>query len=126
MIDGHRRSWSQSQAGELSERERRFAKKRYRRRLFASGILAVLGALIGVEPLIPRRPGWMATYTSLLLVAVVIMMMLGMQDAWASSAHYQRVQLDHLAKQAEIARQLKEARLAAEREASPSEEERLS
>jgi hypothetical protein len=108
MLDLHRRSWRAAQQdGSLSDRERRFAQAQYRRRTQASAIIGVLGAAIGMEPLVPLRPWPMALYVASLAGACVCIMLLAALDAWATRQHYARLRDEQLAAQLKLARELK-------------------
>jgi hypothetical protein len=108
MLDLHRRSWRAAQQdGSLSDRERRFAQAQYRRRTQASAIIGVLGAAIGMEPLVPLRPWPMALYVASLAGACVCIMLLAALDAWATRQYYARLRDEQLAAQLKLARELK-------------------
>jgi len=92
LIDSHRRSWRAARQNDnLSDRDRRYAQSQYRRRMQASGIIGVLGAAIGLYPMIPREPGPMAFYLASLVSACACIMLLAFLDAWATRQHYRRV-----------------------------------
>jgi hypothetical protein len=107
LLDLHRRGWRSVQQDEtLSDTDRRFARSQYRRRTQASGIIGVLGAAIGVGPLIPPRPWPMAIYVSSLGGACVAITLLAAIDAWASRQNFVRLQSEQLAAQIKLAREL--------------------
>src|SRR3990172_13003030 len=89
MLDMHRRSWRAAQQDSaLKERDRRFAEAQYRRRTQASAIIGVLGAAIGVGPLVPREPWPMLLYVASLGGACLCIMLLGGLAAWATRQNY--------------------------------------
>jgi hypothetical protein len=107
MLDWHRRSWRRAQLdAAISDRDRRFARSQYRRRLQASGMIGLLGAAIAVWPIIPPRPIAMATYVAALGLACGCMMLLAAIDLWATRQNMARSQMEQLAAQLKMARDL--------------------
>jgi hypothetical protein len=107
LIDLHRRGWRTAQQdAALSDSDRRFARSQYRRRTQASGIIGVLGAAIGLGPLVPPRPWPMAIYVAALGGACVAIMLLAAIDAWASRQNLVRLQSEQLTAQIKLARDL--------------------
>ena len=118
LLDWHRRSWRNAQHDPtLSDRDRRFALAQYRRRMQASTIIGVLGAAIGVGPLVPRTPLWMVAYLASLIGACACIMLLGLLDLLASQQNVRRLRSEQMTAEAKLARELKLAREATEREA---------
>jgi hypothetical protein len=110
LLDMHRRSWRAAQADkELSSADRRFALSQYRRRMQASGIIAVLGVAVGCEPLIPREPLSYLLYLVSILGACLAIVVLAALDAWSTRQHIARLSSEHLAAQVKLARELREA-----------------
>ena len=108
LLDMHRRSWRTAQQDpSLTTRDRRFAQSQYRRRTQASAIIGVIGAAIGVEPLVPMRPWPMVIYVASLAVACGCIMVLAALDAWATRQNYARLRNEQLAAQLKLARELK-------------------
>lgn len=108
FLDMHRRSWRAAQQdASLTERDRRFMQAQYRRRTQASAIIGVLGAAIGMEPLVPLRPWPMVIYVTSLAGACVCIMALAVLDAWASRQNYTRLRDEQLAAQVKLVRELK-------------------
>jgi hypothetical protein len=104
LIDSHLRSWMAARdAAELPDRDRRFALAQYRRRMQASSTIGLIGAGIGVGPVVPRQPGPMALYLAMLVVACGWIMLLAMFDVWATRQHYQRLRMEQLAAQLQLA-----------------------
>lgn len=104
LIDSHRRSWREArESATLPERDRRFARSMYRRRMQASMMIGVIGAGIGVGPIVPRQPGPMALYLAMLVVACAWIMLLALLDVWATRQHFQRLRTEQLAKQLQLA-----------------------
>ncbi|MEN1678318.1 MAG: hypothetical protein AAGJ46_01910 [Planctomycetota bacterium] len=96
LIDSHRRAWQRFIAGEdqaldaADGRARRYAQQMFSRRMAASSTLAVAGMLIAVRPLVPMQAGWMVVYLSLLVGSCLIVVVLGVADAVATSRYYRR------------------------------------
>ena len=110
LLDMHRRSWrAAEQDGSLSERDRRFAQSQYRRRMQASAIIGVLGAAIGVWPLVRQRPWPMLIYAASLAGACVCILLLAAIDVLATRQYYARLRNEQLAAQVKLARELKSA-----------------
>ena len=106
MLDMHRRSWrSVQQDRTLSDRDVRFARAQYRRRNQASGMIGVLGAAIGVGPIVPPQPWPMVLYVILLAGACLCIMLLAGLDAWATRQNFARLRSEHLAAQVKLARE---------------------
>jgi hypothetical protein len=107
MLDMHRRSWQAAQRdATLSERDLRFARAQYRRRNQASGIIGVLGATIGVGPLVPPQPWPMVLYVGSLAGACLCIVLLAGLDAWATRQNFARLRSEQLAAQIKLAREL--------------------
>lgn len=95
MIDSHLRDWRRALAAlaggpttPASRDAKRFARGRRLRRLTASGAIAVVGVLIGVWPILPQRPWWIATFGAVLASLALLIFVLGVADAVASSRYY--------------------------------------
>ena len=107
LLDIHRRSWRVAQRDvSLSERDRRFAQAQYRRRMQASAIIGVLGAAIGVWPLVPLRPWPMVLYAASLAGACLCILLLAAIDVLATRQNYARLRNEQLASQVKLAREL--------------------
>jgi hypothetical protein len=107
LIDSHRRTWQSAQWNErLNERDRRFARSQYRRRMQASGLIGVIGAALGCYPLIPQAPLAMAIYLAALVGACCCIMLSGLLDFWATRQNLRRIQNEHLAEQIKLAREV--------------------
>jgi hypothetical protein len=117
LLDSHRRAWRAAQQDPAkSERERRFALAQYRRRMQASGIIGVLGAAIGIGPLVPREPWPLVIYLASLSGACGSIMLLAALDAWATRQYYARVRNEQLTAQIKLARELHAATKSADNE----------
>jgi hypothetical protein len=115
MLDWHRRSWRAAEHdATLSDRERRFLRAQFRRRMQASGIIGLLGAAIGIKPLVPQRPWPMVLYVLFLASACACIMVLAGLDAWATRQHYARIRSEQLTAQLKLARDLSAARKSAD------------
>jgi hypothetical protein len=117
LLDSHRRAWRAAQQDTTKgERERRFALSQYRRRMQASGIIGVLGAAIGLGPLVPHRPWPMVLYLASLSGACGCIMVLAALDAWATRQYYARLRNEQLTAQIKLARELHASRKPADAE----------
>ena len=97
LIDSHRRSWREVlQKPDLPERAKRFARTQYRRRLQASGMIGLIGALVAVWPIVPRLPGPMMFYASALLAGCSWIMLLAVLDLFATRHHFRRLRDEQL------------------------------
>jgi hypothetical protein len=106
LIDSHRRTWREARdSTTLPDADKRFARAMYRRRMQASGAIGIMGAAIGIWPIVDQqaRPWSLLLYTAILLVACSWIMLLAMFDFWATRRHYQRVRMEQLAKQVQLA-----------------------
>jgi hypothetical protein len=118
LLDWHRRSWqSARQDSTLNDRDRRFALAQYRRRMQASATIGALGAAIGVGPIVPRAPLWMAAYLASLVGACACIMLLALLDVLASQQNFRRIRSEQMTAEAQLARELRIARDAAKRDA---------
>jgi hypothetical protein len=118
LIDSHRRGWRAAQHNDaISDRDRRYARSQYRRRMQASGIIGGLGVAIGLGPLVPREPVPMAFYLATLVSACGCIMLLALLDAWATRQHYHRLLGERLSAEIELAAELHAARESAEADA---------
>ena len=118
MLDSHSRALRRVTARtDLDEFARRFAGAQYRRRMFASGTIGVVGAAIAIAPLVPRRPLPMSIYLLLLVSACGWIVLLALIDVLATHAYYRRLRGQHLAAEAKLAQELQSVR---ERTEQPS------
>jgi cytochrome bd-type quinol oxidase subunit 2 len=100
----HRRSWlAVRDSAKVQEREKRYALAQYRRRMQASGMIAVVGIAIGMGPLVPQRPGPYTFYLGVLLVACLGLVLLAGLDVWATRQHYRRLRSEQVAAQIKLA-----------------------
>ena len=95
----------------LSDRDRRFARSQYRRRMQASGIIGVLGAAIGIRAAGAARAladgalrgcFWLGRALAIMLLAAI--------DAWATRQNYARLRSEQLTAEIRLARELTAAR----------------
>jgi hypothetical protein len=107
LLDLHRRRWRAVQQIEsISPGDLRFARSQFRRRTQASGTIGVLGAVLGVYPLVPRAPLPFTMYLVAITLACVAIMMLAALDAWATRQNFMRLRSEQLATQIKLAREL--------------------
>ncbi len=107
LLDLHRRSWrSAQQIDSMSEGDLRFARAQYRRRVQASGTIGVLGAVLGVYPLVPHAPLAITLYLMAITLACLAIMMLAALDAWATRQNFMRLRSEQTAAQVKLVREL--------------------
>lgn len=107
LLDMHRRSWREAQQdGSLTERDLRFARSQYKRRMQSSSIIGVLGAAIGVAPLVPHEPMAFAFYLAAISAACMAIMLLAAVDAWATRQNFVRMRSEQMAAQIKLAREV--------------------
>jgi hypothetical protein len=107
LLDLHRRSWRAAQQIEsIPPADLRFARSQFRRRIQASGTIGVLGAVLGVYPLVPRAPLPFTLYLVAISLACMAIMLLAALDAWASRQNFLRMRSEHLATEIKLARDL--------------------
>jgi peptidoglycan/LPS O-acetylase OafA/YrhL len=107
LLDLHRRSWRAVQQIEpMSPGDLRFARSQYRRRTQASGTIGVLGAVLGVYPLVPRAPLPFTLYLVAITLACMAIMLLAALDAWATRQNFLRLRGEQVASQVKLAREL--------------------
>jgi hypothetical protein len=110
LLDSHRRCWRAAENdGTLSERQRRYFRSQYRRRIQASGIIGVLGAAIGIWTLVPSEPWPMVLYLLFLAGACACIMLLAAIDAWSTRQYYAGLRSEQLTAQVKMARELRAA-----------------
>lgn len=103
----HRRSWLAVRDSANSQKhEKRYALAQYRRRMQASGMIAVVGIAIGMGPLVPQRPGSYTLYLGALLVACLGLVLLAGLDLWATRQHYRRMRSEQMTEQIKSAMEL--------------------
>jgi len=105
LIDSHRRTWREARdSASLSQADKQFARAMYGRRMQASGLVGLMGAAIGVWPLIDNqaRPIALLVYTAILLSACAWSMALAVLDIWATRRHYHRKRIETLKKQMQL------------------------
>jgi len=105
LIDSHSRTWRDARdSATLPDRDKNFARSMYRRRMQASSMIGVMGAAIGIWPIVEAegRPWALALYTAILLAACAWILLLAILDVWATRRHYQRVRMEQLAKQLQL------------------------
>jgi hypothetical protein len=107
LLDMHRRSWREAQGdASLSQGDLRFARSQYKRRMQSSGIIGLLGAAIGVAPLVPHEPMAFALYLAAISIACMAILLLAALDAWATRQNFVRVRSEQLAAQIKLSREV--------------------
>jgi hypothetical protein len=111
LLDSHRRAWrAVCQNSSTSDSERNFGRRQYVRRMMASGIIGLVGIVIGLGPLVPAQPAPLAIYVLVLLSACCWLMILALVDAWATRHHFRQKRGQFRAEELELVHELKEAR----------------
>jgi hypothetical protein len=106
LLDSHRRSWRAAQyADSVSPSDLRFARSQYRRRTQASSTIGVLGAVLGVYPLVPQAPLPITLYLIAITLACLAIMMLAALDVWATRQNFLRLRTEQLTTQVRLSRQ---------------------
>jgi hypothetical protein len=111
MMASHVRSWRRQQADTtLDERDLAYYRRRFRRRMQMSAILAILGVLIGLGdvmlPFQKRHPIPVSLYWIGVLLLTGWVILLGFGDLWSTAA-YGRVELARVRqKRRELERQV--------------------
>jgi hypothetical protein len=109
LIDAHRRRWRAIAAdGTMSDTNRRYAQSEFRRRMQASSAIGVVGAMIGIWPIVPRHPLWISVYLALLLLATLAILLLAVLDIWATSQRFHRLRTAQQIIQARLTRELEQ------------------
>jgi hypothetical protein len=107
LLDLHRRSWRAIQQTEsISAGDLRFARSQYRRRTQASGTIGILGAVLGVYPLVPHAPLPITLYLFAITLACMAIMLLAVLDVWATRVNFQRLRSEQFATQIKLSREL--------------------
>ncbi len=124
MLDSHRRTWAERRAQLGEDRDKqaqldwRNGSAEYRRRMQASGTVAVLGLLFGARDFIPALPLAMAIYLLLLVAGCLWVLVLAMLDAWAGMVRMSQATSGQEAARARLEHELTKARERAEQEAT--------
>ncbi len=91
MMRSHSRAWqAQKTDAELDESEIRFFRRRFRRRMQASGMMALIGILLPIGDwvdLFRPAPGWFAAYWGMVLLLVMWLFLLAIGDMVSTRAH---------------------------------------
>lgn len=88
LLDTHRRDWFLFNETKSEPNAWRFARRRYLRRMTATGAIALVGILVAFWPILPREPKWILPYTGILSLLAILILALGCYDAVASSTYY--------------------------------------
>lgn len=112
LIASHVVAWRRAQRQQLPATELEFRRKQFRRRVQASGMLALAAAAVGLGQWIPwrERPSLYVAFwfgTGVLLLWVVA---LALGDAWASSIHFRRLWDERHVARAELQAELERLR----------------
>jgi hypothetical protein len=109
LLDMHRRSWRKvEQDSSRSPNERRYAKSQFRRRTQASSIIGLVGAAVGMGPIVPHRPWPMALYLAFISAACLAIVLLAAIDAWSTRHYFARMRHQTMAEQVRLVRELRQ------------------
>lgn len=99
LMRSHVQSWSRQQEDpELDDRDRRHLRRRFRRRMQASGLLTVIGVMIpigDIESVFRAAPVIFAVYWFVVIALVMWVALLALGDLAATRAH-SRVDISRL------------------------------
>lgn len=111
MLDAHRRAWFRADVDpSLDQRQTRSARAQYERRMWASGIIGMLGLLLMVRPLVPRDPLWFTLYLLMLVLLCGILILLALIDGFAASLRIRRARQQTESTRQKLERELQSAR----------------
>lgn len=119
----HARAWRRQQDEDLEEPDRVHYRGRYRRRMQVSGLIALVGLMIGLgDALVPwqKVPTLFAIYWLAVILFATWILVLGLADMFATRAHTQAALARIRSQQRVLERQLAEAR--AQRDAEDGNE----
>jgi hypothetical protein len=105
LLAWHMRTWRTVNQQERDETERDFQWRRFRRRMQASGLLALVAVAMAVGVSIPwqRFPSLYVFYWYAVMALVAWLCALAVADVVASRAHLARLRREHLVAQARLA-----------------------
>ena len=112
LVAAHVRSWRQQKRDpDLAESDRLYLYARVRRRVQTSGMIALLGVLLGVGDQLPNwqnRPGLFGFYWLGVLLLTGWVMLLALGDFFSTRSHARSSLADIRHKQRELERQVAE------------------
>ena len=114
MLIMHRRSWRALQSRPLDASQRDYHRRRYRRRVQASSLLALVGPALFVGHRIPPRelPRLFIGYWIVVALVTVWIGLLALGDAVASGRHFSLLRRQRTAARAQLQAELARARVA--------------
>jgi hypothetical protein len=113
LVVWHSRSWQRLREGNLSDRERDFWRRQYRRRMQTSAMLGVLGAAILVGQLlmpVVHASWFLLVFWGGVLVLVLWIVLLALADMVATSYYYGRERTGFARERAQLEAELRKAR----------------
>lgn len=121
LLDAHRSEWRAASAAPTDDRAARFATRRRRRRMTATAMIAVVGVLIALWPVVPRVPLGVALYMATLVVLAGLIFVLGVADAVASGRYLRDDSRQRLAEHLRLLAELVETQRAAQKSTSDND-----
>jgi 4-hydroxybenzoate polyprenyltransferase len=123
LLAWHMRTWRAVQENERDQAERDFQWRRYRRRMQASGMLALVAVAMAVGVEIPWRrfPSLYVYYWCGVVLLLFWLCALAIADMVATRARFWRLRREHLVEQAKLSAQLERHRQRAAEEAAQPE-----
>ena len=114
MLLVHRRSWRALQSRPLDARERDYHRRRFRRRVQASALLALVGPALFVGYHIPPRelPWLFVGYWTGVTLVTVWIGLLALGDAVASGRHFSLLRRQRIVTRAQLQAEITRARAA--------------
>lgn len=99
LLGWHLRQWRSADTGSLDDRDYRFHRRQYLRRVATSGLLGIAGLLMLVDPWI-EHPLAKVVYWTGIAAVVISTGILALADWLATRAHYEHMVREHVAEHA--------------------------
>jgi hypothetical protein len=112
LVLRHRAAWRRSIEQDASDDERRFARGQWRRRVQTSGMVGIVGVMIGAGPWV-QGPWVVVCYWIGAVLLVAWMLLLAIADVLATRMHFSRLSRDHVVEHLRLHAELRRARRAA-------------
>lgn len=96
LLVSHWRAWVRSREdATLSEEERRFAWRQFRRRSQSSGMIGLVGLGICLYELVPRDELVVTVYLGGMILVVLWVLLLAVGDLIDTRVHFRRIRREH-------------------------------